>query len=72
MHVTTCTVHVHVPPIGLHMCSVLIALCKRMYTHVSVSSLLSLWCTGIYMYLYHAYYESYNLIGQCEVLYFTY
>jgi len=21
---------------------------------------------------YHAYYESYNLIGQCEVLYFTY
>ena len=24
------------------------------------------------LYLYHAYYESYNLIGQCEVLYFTY
>ena len=22
--------------------------------------------------LYHAYYESYDLIGQCEVLYFTY
>ena len=24
------------------------------------------------LYLYHAYYESYDLIGQCEVLYFTY
>ena len=24
------------------------------------------------LYLYHAGYESYDLIGQCEVLYFTY
>ena len=26
----------------------------------------------LYMYMYHAYYEAYSLIGQCEVLYFTY
>ena len=31
----------------------------------------TVWCFFTCI-LYHAYYESYDQIGQCEVLYFTY
>ena len=56
-----------VPPTRVRAYSI-----QRVASRRETSDSSTMYMYGVYVYLYHAYYESYNLIGQCEVLYFTY